>query len=288
MTSFQCREPAGLFQRHCWNKALGVRHFRHVENTLKHWPEYLMEAAGLAAFMLSACSFTVLLEHPQSAAHRLIGDPNVRRALMGIAMGLTNLAIIFSPLGKRSGAHLNPSVTLSFLALGKIARHDAVSYVLAQFAGGVAGVAAADLLLGGRVRDMAVHYAATLPAAGVLPALLAEFLISALMMLTVLVFSNRKSTAPYTPFAAATLVAAYITFEAPVSGMSMNPARTLGSAVFAHDFTAIWLYFVAPPIGMFVAGRLYTRLHGARVVHCAKFHHNNNQPCIFRCRFDQI
>ena len=86
----------------------------------RHWPEYLMEAAGLGLFMLSACLFTVLLEHPGSAAHQALPDPLLRRALIGVAMGLTAVAIIYSPFGKRSGAHLNPSVTFTFWRLGKI------------------------------------------------------------------------------------------------------------------------------------------------------------------------
>src|SRR6266568_7059461 len=98
-----------------------------------HWPEYLMEAAGLGIFMLSACAFAVLLEHPMSPVNEMIENPFVRRILMGIAMGLTAIGIVYSPWGRRSGAHLNPSLTLSFLALGKIAPWDAFFYIASQF-----------------------------------------------------------------------------------------------------------------------------------------------------------
>src|SRR5438094_5660031 len=74
----------------------------------QHWPEYLMEAAELGAFMLSACAFTVLLWHPASPVHQAIANPTLRRTLTGVAMGLTAIAIIYSPWGKRSGAHFNP------------------------------------------------------------------------------------------------------------------------------------------------------------------------------------
>jgi len=106
-----------------------------------------MEAAELGIFMLSACVFVVLLEHPASPAPAALPVPFVRRALVGIAMGLTAIGIVYSPLGKRSGAHFNPSVTLTFLRLGKIAPWDALFYVAAQFAGGVAGVALAAVVL---------------------------------------------------------------------------------------------------------------------------------------------
>src|SRR5689334_13677164 len=90
-----------------------------------HWPEYLMEAAGLGIFMISACVFGVLLEHPMSPIQKSLEDPLIRRLVAGIAMGLTAIGIVYSPWGQRSGAHLNPSFTLSFLALGKIAPWDA-------------------------------------------------------------------------------------------------------------------------------------------------------------------
>jgi aquaporin Z len=106
----------------------------------RHWPEYLMEAAGLAIFMISACAFGALLEYPGSPIHQAIPDPTVRRVLMGMAMGLTAIAIIYSPWGQQSGAHINPSTTLTFFRLGKIEFWDACFYFLAQFAGGVAGV----------------------------------------------------------------------------------------------------------------------------------------------------
>src|SRR5262249_4581880 len=129
----------------------------------RHWPEYLMEAAGLGIFMLSACVFAALLEHPGSPIHQAIASPLARRALMGVAMGLTAAGIIYSPWGQQSGAHLNPAVTLAFLRLGKIAPWDAAFYVLAQFAGGIGGVAFAVATLGAAVRHPSVHYVATTP-----------------------------------------------------------------------------------------------------------------------------
>jgi len=84
------------------------------------------------------------------------------------------------------------------------------------------------------------------------------------------------------------LVAVYITFEAPISGMSMNPARTFGSAYWAHAWTALWIYFTAPPLGMLLAAELYLRIRGAHRVFCAKLHHHNSARCIFRCNFSAL
>jgi aquaporin Z len=91
----------------------------------QHWPEYLMEAAGLGLFMISACVFAILLFHPASPVAGFRGGHLARRALMGLAMGTTAVALIYSPWGQRSGAHLNPAVTLTFLRLGKVRGWDA-------------------------------------------------------------------------------------------------------------------------------------------------------------------
>ena len=86
----------------------------------RHYPEYLMEAAGLGLFMVSACGFGVLLNHPESPALAALPDAFLRQALMGLAMGATAAGLVYSPWGRRSGAHMNPAVTLAFLALGKV------------------------------------------------------------------------------------------------------------------------------------------------------------------------
>jgi aquaporin Z len=254
-----------------------------------NWPEYFMEAANLGLFMVSACIFGTVLEHPDSTLHGVIEDPFVRRALMGLAMGITAIGIICSPFGKRSGAHMNPAVTLTYFRLGRIPGRDAAYYLLFQFAGGVAGVALAAVLIGPALAHSAVNYVATTPGpSGPAAAFVAEFAISYLLMLTLLVVSNVGALSRYTPYVAGLLVATYITFEAPISGMSMNPARTFGSALVAGDWYALWIYFVAPPLGMILAGQFYLMRWGAQRVFCAKLHHHNPERCIFRCNYGAI
>jgi len=84
-----------------------------------------------------------------------------------------------------------------------------------------------------------------------------------------------------TGLCAGALVATYITIEAPISGMSMNPARTFASPVPAHHWHALWIYFTAPLVGMLSAAEVYVRTRGARSVACAKLHHENSKRCIF-------
>ena len=220
----------------------------------EHWPEYLIEGWALGCFMLSAAFFTLILEHPGSPLRAALGSDLLRRAGIGLAMGLTAIALIYSPWGKRSGAHMNPAVTLTFLHLGKVARVDALFYVVAQFAGGLAGVWLASAVAGAAFSDPPVSFIATRPGAGgVGLAFAAEAAISFGLMLMVLVFTNRPRLAPFTGLAAGALVAAYITVEAPLSGMSMNPARSLASALPASQWSDLWLYFTAPLLGMLAA-----------------------------------
>jgi aquaporin Z len=241
----------------------------------------MMEAAGLGIFMVSACAFGALLWHPDSPVSRIVADGVGRRGLMGFAMGLTLLGIVYSPWGKQSGAHLNPAVTLTFLRLGKVQPWDAFFYVLAQFAGGVAGVILSVSLLGAALQHPSVHYVVTVPGeAGVGVAFVAEVAIAFVMMTTVLVVSNGPR-ARWTGLFAGALVVAYITFESPFSGMSLNPARTLGSALPAMTWTALWLYFTAPPLGMLAAAQVYLGMRSTGAVHCAKLHHQNSKRCIF-------
>jgi aquaporin Z len=255
----------------------------------RHWPEYLIEAMCLGLFMVSACSFTVLLEHPGSAIRQMLPSAFVRRLLAGVAMGLTAIALIYSPWGKQSGAHLNPSVTLTFFRLGKIEPWDACFYVIAQFIGGILGVLFSGLIWGYAIAEQNVRYAATLPGArGTGVAFVAEMVISFVMMTMVLNVSNSAQIARFTGVIAGVLVATYVTLEAPLSGMSMSPARSFASAAPARLWNSLWIYFTAPPLGMMLAAQVYLWLRGKDAVFCAKLLHDNVKRCIFRCNYKTL
>lgn len=113
-------------------------------------------------------------------------------------------------------------------------------------------------------------------------AFLAESLISFALMITVLFVSNREVLARYTPYFVGALYAIFITFETPLSGMSMNPARTLGSALYASYWHALWIYFIAPTLGMLVAAEVFLHARRGAGPYCAKLHHANNKRCVFR------
>lgn len=250
----------------------------------QHWPEYLIEAWCLGTFMVSACFFGVVFFNPLSplASWNFV----FRNSLMGVAMGSTAVAIIRSRPGRRSGAHFNPAVTLTFFRLGKIAGNDAIWYVASQFVGGVCGVLVSYLILGGLLADSAVNFVVTVPGSfGVTTAFIAEIVISFLLMTMVLFTGNSVRFARYTPFIAGCFVAVYIALESPISGMSMNPARTFASAAVAWNWTSWWIYFIAPPVAMLAAGEFFVRARGLSGVLCAKLDHFGASRCIFNCNF---
>ena len=252
----------------------------------QHWPEYMIEGICLGTFMISACTFASVLEHPASPVRISIANPGVRRLLAGVAMGLTAVLLIYSPLGQRSGAHMNPAATLTFYRLGKIGGWDTAFYVLSQFAGAVAGTLVAFCALGQTLAHRDVNFAITRPGMrGVVTAFVAEVVITFLLMTVVLNVSNSRRFERFTGLAAGILVMLFIAFEAPFSGMSMNPARSFASDFVGMQWQATWIYFAAPVIGMFTAAEAFVRTRGLHAVICAKLNHSGSARCIFRCGY---
>ena len=244
-----------------------------------HWREYVLEAVLLACFMLSASSFTVLLEHPSSPVRQAIDSAVLRRVLMGCAMGLTAITIIHSPWGRRSGAHINPATTLTFFRLGRVSSRDAAFYVGAQFAGAVFGMLLASQLLRPWIAAPSVNFVSTQPGMrGTAVAFAAELIISCVLAWCVLRSNVSPRLRAYTGLVAGALVATFIIVEAPLSGMSMNPARSLAPAVVAAQWTAVWVYFIAPPLGMLIGAQIHLRRERGRL--CAKMRpHAPGEAC---------
>jgi aquaporin Z len=191
-----------------------------------------------------------------------------------------------TPWGRQSGGHFNPAITFTFYRLGKVEFWDALFYGTAQFFGATSGVAIATYILRGASGHESVRYAVTQPGrygSGV--AFVAELVISFSLMATVLFASNHENLARYTPYFVGALYAIYTTFETPLSGMSMNPARTFGSAFHASYWHALWLYFLAPTLGMLVAAEVFLRARSGVGPYCAKLYHANNKRCIFHCGY---
>src|ERR1700761_5803208 len=173
-------------------RALLLRRDRHspshralrADSDGREWQEYLIEAWALGCFMISISLFSMLLELPSFPVHDWIRNAGLRRVLLAAAAGVTASALIYSPWGQRSGAHMNPAITLTFLRLRKITTRNAVGYIVAQVIGGILGVWLVWISFGVLFSGPPVRFVTTVPRAGsVAAAFSAELLMSSLLML---------------------------------------------------------------------------------------------------------
>ncbi len=222
---------------------------------------------------------------PQSPASALIASDPAKRAVVGVAAGLYLIALVYSPLGTESGAQINPSITLAFLRLGKIRSLDAGFYIGAQFVGAVLGVLLFAAVMPAWAAAPQVNYIVTAPGIwGWVGAFVSEFCITFAMMLLVLESSNRPQLKRYTGLFCGAFLAFLVLVESPISGTSLNPARSTGSAVVAGGWYSLALYFIAPALGAQLAVIAFRRGNKTRPVACAKLHHvPTGHPRADRC-----
>lgn len=252
-----------------------------VEALCSHWPEYLIEGGGLGCLMISVGILISLLHSSRSPLYSFLPAETFRDVILALSVGATLTLLIHSSWGKRSGAHMNPAITLAFLRLGRIGPWDALFFVIAHFIGGTLGVLAVASLLGPTFTDPPIEYAVTLPGQlGVFTAFAAEVLISFLLMSTILLLTSSAKRIRFTGVAVGALVALFILTEAPLSGTSMNPARTLASAIPSGIWRHVWLYIVGPPLGMLAAAELNIHMVRSSEHACAKLLHPRDVRCI--------
>jgi aquaporin Z len=260
-----------------------------VDALRRHWREYLMEATELAIFMVCVCAAGTFLYERNSPLNRLRVSEVTKSVLMGVAISGATYVIIRSPFGRRSGAHFNPALTFAYFGLGRVHRWDALGYIVAQFSGSVIGVFISHVWLGTSLADLPVLYVVTLPGRyGYLFAFLTEFAMSFIAMEVVLVVSNHRRLAQYSPFFVAFVTVFYFAFCTSISGYSVNPARSFSSALFAQMWQGIWLYFTAPSLGMLTAAAFYRRLMGNERIYCVKVFHDLRSVCPFDCHFERL
>lgn len=230
----------------------------------RHWREYLMEAAGLAGFVLGAGLLTIFLEHPDFPAMQshFGGAENAiwRRVPLGLMMG-GYIALVIRLFGEKSGAHINPATTWTFFRLGKINFSNAVFYTLAQFAGAIAAAQLLKAALSEWFAHPLINFGVTkpMPPHDSMSAFVAEFIISFVLMFAILIVTSLRSLKKYVAPVSGVLIALYLIFEIPYSGMSMNPARSFAASLAANEWEHLWIYFVAPLLAMLLAAEIYVR-----------------------------
>jgi aquaporin Z len=220
------------------------------------WTLFASEFIGTGLLVLIGLSFVILDFGKDSFILGLIPDAGIRRLITGFLFGSTGALIAISWVGKESGAHINPVVTLAFWTQGKITFTHAIGYIFAQLIGSIFG--ALPLFLWGKMGS-SIYYGATLPGDGYTAwaALLGEFLTTFIMVLLLFVFVGNKKLRNFTPLIFPILYAIMVYAEAPISGTSTNPARTLGPAVISGYWAAWWIYWIGPAAGALAAVAVY-------------------------------
>jgi aquaporin Z len=242
-----------------------------------HWPEYLIEAWGTAMLLWVSAMVAGWVEPRFRASWPALAW----RGLEAIATALTIVIIVYSPWGRRSGAHFNPALTVTFLALKRIAVWDAVLYSAFQVVGAFIGLLLAGFILGAALREPPVLWIVTQPGRyGIWAALFAEFAVSFIFMRTILWMGGRPAMMRLTGVFAGALAFLCVCFEAPISRFSINPARSFASAAASGQWAAFWIYLIAPPTGMLAAAWIARLQPSTPMLRCAKLVHSNSERCI--------
>ncbi len=212
------------------------------------WKPLLSEMIGTGLLVAVGLSAVILNFSPTSPVASALPSPGARRLLTGFLFGTTGGLIALSPVGKSSGAHINPVVTLAFWIQRKFDGERALGFVAAQLVGAALG--ALPLLLWGHF-GATVHYGATEPGDGfgVVGALLGEIATTYALVLGLFIFLGHARLRPFTPLLFPFLYAIMVYLEAPVSGTSTNPARSFGPSLISGVWHAWWVYWVGPIVG---------------------------------------
>jgi aquaporin Z len=237
------------------------------------WLLFGAEFMGTALLVAVGLSFVILAFGQDSPMVQLMPSAGLRRLTTGFLFGSTGALISLSPLGKESGAHLNPAVTLAFWLMGKLRARHALGYIVSQLTGAVVG--ALPLLAWGAM-GRSVAFGATLPGAGygVCWALLGEVATTCALIVGLFFFLRHRRLRPFTPALFPILYAVMVFLEAPISGTSTNPARSLGPAVISGTWHGWWIYWLGPLLGT-ALGVAFFRFTGSGwlTIEVAKFYH---------------
>jgi aquaporin Z len=219
------------------------------------------EAAGTALLVMGALSAVAAVMGAGSPLATALPSSSARLAVTGILVATVVALIAASPLGRISGAHLNPAVTLAFRLIGRIGNHVLAGYAAAQAAGAFAG--AVLFRAAWRHAARSVGGGVTHPGVSPVAAMALEAAATAALVVTILAFASSARRARFTPLAIWPVLALIIWRLSPDTGSSLNPARSAGPAAAFGDFADLWLYVVGPLAGAAVAA-LPWALHTAR------------------------
>ncbi|GAB4056447.1 MIP/aquaporin family protein [Spirosoma litoris] len=240
---------------------------------------FCAEFIGTALLLSVGLSIVIFNWGTGSVMIDLIPSESLRRAVTGFLFGTTGCLITLSPVGRISGAHINPAVSVAFWLRGKMKTPIMIGYVCSQMIGAVLGCL--PLLLWGD-QGKSVHYGNTEPGnAGLLAAFVGELLATIALITILFLFVGNKKLRNYTPYTIPFLYAFMVWQEAPFSGCSTNPARSFGPAVISQVYSDYWLYVTAPLTGVVLVVGVFRllRLHNYYQLEAARIsYHDSPTP----------
>lgn len=249
-----------------------------------HWPEYGSELLGTAFLVFIALSAVTFNLGPSSPLAVVLPSSSARRLIAGLVLAASGPLVAISPFGKLSGGHLNPALSLAFWLQGKMHQHDLVGYLASQFLGAALG--AGVVVLVWREWAARVQNGVTAPGMGypLWSVFLLEIGLTCLLVLTIFLFLSSHRLMHWTPLITWLLMALLYWLAAPISGSSLNPARSFGPALVSWFWRDQWVYFVASPLGALLAVVLFRSLNwvGIHDVLTAKLFHAPHYRCIFK------
>jgi aquaporin Z len=172
---------------------------------------------------------------------------------IGLVFGLIVLAMIYA-IGRVSGAHMNPAVTVGFCAAGRHKASEIAPYVAAQLLGAVAASATLKLMFLGQATTLGL----TLPSGSVAQSFMMELILSFILMFVIMgVATDDRAEGAMAGIAIGAVIALEAVFGGPISGASMNPARSFAPALLTGNFSRHWIYWAAPMLGAAIGARAY-------------------------------
>src|SRR6266496_5671828 len=256
----------------------------HVWWKQLHWFEYGAELLGTAFLVFAGVSAVVFDFGTGSPLAHVLPDTSIRRLITGLLFAGSGALVAISPLGKLSGGHINPAVSLAFWMQGKMHHFDLGGYILGQLLGAIIGSLLLVIVWGGHAAS--VGYGTTVPGA-VYPlwvVFLAEVSLTFLLVSSIFLFVSSHRLMRWTPLMVWILVAMMVWLEAPISGTSLNPARSFGPSLVSWFWQDQWLYYLAPLLGAVLAVCFFRLLTvvGMHDVLTAKMFHTPYYRSVFK------
>ena len=237
---------------------------------------------GTAILLFSTTSVVIINFGNDAFIKQFIPDQFARLFLTGVMIAGTKVLVVISPLGKRSGGHLNPAITLPFWLLKMMHRRDLVGFIAFQFIGATIGSVIAMVVWGKEFWN--VGGAVILPASDipVFIAFLAETAMTFILAIAILIMVSHHSTTKYTPLVVWVVITLEIVLGGQISGTGINPARSFGPAMITNLWQDQWVYLTAPPLGAIIAATAFHfKIFGSFRLKTGKLFHTPFYKCIF-------